>query len=273
MNVTYRDRPVMIIGSLLLGYFIVNVGQTDSVFTLWSQPFYIRDIIGASVIVAVVWWLVRTATVWLDRRHDWFGRPVRRILGQLLIGFLGPVAVSVLLALLYYQFVVEQPIDESTYPIYEFPISVLIILGMNLLYLGLYLYHKATSPSVSQPETAPITNNFRKTLIVNSGLRNIPIAVEEVAYVYIDDATVFLNTFSGSKYVINSSLDELAGNLPENTFFRANRQFILHRRACRSYLNDTYGKLKVEVEPALPKDIIVSQQKAPDFKNWLENGF
>ncbi|CCH54170.1 two component transcriptional regulator, LytTR family [Fibrisoma limi BUZ 3] len=273
MTGIYRDRWLIIAGSLLSGYFFVNIGQEESVFALWNQSFYLRDIVGASLITAAVWLVVRTITVWLDGRYDWFAQPAKRILGQLVLGVIGPVVVSLLLTMLYFYYVVKQPIAESTYPVYEFPISVLVIVLINLVYVGLYLYRKATVPVPPHPEPASQTPEptFRKTLIVNSGLRNVPVSIDDVAYIYIDEATIFLTTFSGGKYVVNTSLDELARDLPEHAFFRVNRQFIINRKACSSYLNDTYGKLKVELRPTLPKDIIVSQQKAPDFKKWLED--
>jgi hypothetical protein len=276
MNVTlYHDRWLIVAGSLLLGFFFTTIGMDESLFVLWNQPAYVRDILGASGMMGVVWLTIRATTVWLDRRYDWFAQPTQRIISQFLLGFAGPVAISLCLVVLYFQFVVGQPIAESTYPIYEFPISLLVIVLVNLLYIGLYLYRKATRPVLIQPEEPePLpAPPFRKTLIVTSGLRNVPVITDEVAYVYIDEATVFLNTFSGGKYVVNTSLDELARELSDQAFFRVNRQFIIHRKACSSYLNDTYGKLKVEVQPAMPKDIVVSQQKAPEFKKWLEESF
>lgn len=275
MKPTYNDRWLIITGSVLLGYFFVTIGQDGGLFDLWSQPDYGRDLVGASLMTGAVWIVVRAATVWLDRRYDWFAQPARRFAGQAILGLLGPVVLSAAMAALYFRFVVGQAIAQSTYPIYEFPISVLVISLFNLLYAGIYLYRKATAAVTVQPESIepPRTTTIRKTMIVNSGLRNIPVFVDDVAYIYIDDATIFLQTFSGSKYVVNNSLDELSRDLPNDVFFRVNRQFIIHRKACSSYLNETYGKLKVEVRPTLPRDIIVSQQRTPEFKKWLEEGF
>lgn len=271
----YPDRWLVVIGSVLIGYFFVAIGTGESLFEFLSKPAHLRDLLGASLMTALIWLWVRTVTVWLDRRYDWFAQPIRRIVGQLLLGVGLTVLGSLGMAMVYFSLVVGQPITESTYPMYEFPISILFIVGFNVLYLGLYLYQKAIQPvappsettNTPAPDAAPPA---RTTLIVNSGLRNIPIPIDEVAYAYIDEATVFLTTFSGGKYVLNSSLDELARDLPASHFFRVNRQFVIHRRACSSYLNEAYGKLKVEVKPALPKDIIVSQQKTPEFKKWLE---
>ncbi|HLL96437.1 MAG TPA: LytTR family DNA-binding domain-containing protein [Spirosoma sp.] len=271
-----RHCWLIAIGSVLIGYFFVAVGTGEGVFELLSNPMHLRDLLGASLMTAVVWLCVRIITIWLDRRYDWFEQPLRRITAQLLLGVGLSVSVSLGMALVYFPLVVGQPIAESNYPIYEFPISVLFIVGFNVLYLGLYLYQKArksTTPAPPNTEATQSAPPTRKTLIVNSGLRNIPLSTDEVAYAFIDQATVFLTTFAGSKYLVNNSLDELSRELPHDVFFRVNRQFIIHRRACSSYLNDTHGKLKVEVQPALPKDIIVSQQRTPEFKKWLEEGY
>lgn len=270
----YRDRWLIAIGSLVIGYFFVAIGTGEGVLDLLSQPMHIRDLFGVSFMTALIWLFVRSVTNWLDQRYDWFEQPLRRVASQVLLGVGGATLVSLSMAMSYFSIVVGQPIAESTYPIYEFPVSMLFIVGFNIVYLGLYLYQKAVMPIAPPvPHSAEAFLPGRKMLIVNSGLRNIPIPTDEVAYAYIDEATVFLTTSSGGKYVVNRSLDELAHDLPADQFFRVNRQFIINRRACSSYLNEAYGKLKVEVKPTLPKDIIVSQQKTPEFKKWLEEGF
>jgi hypothetical protein len=271
-----RHRWLIAIGSVLIGYFFVAVGTDEGVFEFLSNPEHLRDLLGASLMTAVAWLCVRSTTSWLDRRYDWFEQPLRRIAAQLLLGVGLSVSVSLGMALVYFPLVVGQPIAESNYPVYEFPISVLFIVGFNMLYLGLYLYQKARNPTATAPtdtEAAQPAPPTRKTLIVTSGLRNIPLSTDEVAYAFIDEATVFLTTFAGRKYLINNSLDELSRDLPQDVFFRVNRQFIIHRRACSSYLNDSYGKLNVVVQPTLPKDIMVSQQRTPEFKKWLEEGY
>ncbi|WP_128547637.1 LytR/AlgR family response regulator transcription factor [Larkinella soli] len=273
-RIVYRDRWVILTGSLLLGYFFVNLGQTESLFELWKQSFYLRDILITSAISALVWLGVRTATVSLDGRLDWFGQPVRRAVAQFFAGFLGPVVVCLLLVLVFFEFVIGQDIMESTFPIYEFPVSLLVIAMMNLFYLGYYLYRKAADrpEPTPGPEPRPVADSAgsRKILVVNSGQRNIPVPTTEVAYFFIEESFVYATLFSGDQYLISTSLDDLTQSLPADSFFRANRQFLLNRRSCRSFLNAPYGKLKVEVSPTLTREVIISQQKAPEFRKWLE---
>ncbi|WP_234734677.1 LytR/AlgR family response regulator transcription factor [Tellurirhabdus bombi] len=273
MKIRYQDRWIIVAGSLLLGYFFVHLGQTDSLFVLWSRPLYFRDVVVTALITAIVWTSVRTATVFLDVHYDWFTHPTRRSIGQILLGFGLPVLVSLVLTMLFFRFIIEQDIATSSFPVYEFPISVLVIFFINLYYVGAYLYVRAskTVENVSQNEAVTNSVSFtRQTLIVNSGLRNIPLATTDAAFFYIEASSVFVMTFSEEKYLVSSSLDELAQDLSTQLFFRVNRQFLVHRRACKSYLNESYGKLRLEVVPPIATEIIISQQKAPAFKKWLE---
>lgn len=274
MRTGYRDRWAIVVGSVFLGYLFVNLGQPESLFQLWRKPFYLRDIAITSGISALVWLAVRAATVALDRRLDWLQRPGARLVAQVLLGFGAPALLSLVLTLLFFEFVIGQPIAESTFPIYEFPISLLVIAFLNAFYVGLYFYRRAvTAPEPPVPAAGVFTEAVspeRQTLVLNRGARNVPVAVDEVAYFFVESGSAFAVLFSGEKYLVPASLDDLAQRLPLRKFFRANRQVLLHRRACRSFGPETYGKLSVELTPPVNQTVIISQQKAPEFRKWLE---
>ena len=140
--------------------------------------------------------------------------------------------------------------------------------------MGLYFYRKAVvAPEPPVPAAGVFTEAVspeRQTLVLNRGARNVPVAVDEVAYFFVESGSAFAVLFSGEKYLVPASLDDLAQRLPLRKFFRANRQVLLHRRACRSFGPETYGKLSVELTPPVNQTVIISQQKAPEFRKWLE---
>lgn len=275
MKDQYRDRWMLGIGSVFLGYFFVTIGQDERFFQLIQQPVYLRDWLITTLITALVWMLIRTATVWLDRRYDWLRQPLSRLAGQVLAGFFLPACILLVLVFLFFTFIIRQPITQSTFPIYEFPISLLVLAGINVYYITYYFYQKARQPQSVEPPPAPILRydappSSRKVLVVSSGQRNVPLLIDDIAWCAIEDSLVYATTFSGEKFLVSQTLDELTQALNSSQFFRANRQFIIHRRACRSYLNELYGKLKVELSPRTDRDVIISQQKAPEFRKWLE---
>ena len=276
MRTGYRDGWAIAVGSVFLGYLFVNLGQTDSLFQLLRKPAYLRDIVITTGITALVWLAVRAATVYLDRRLDWLVRPGARLVAQALLGFGAPALLSLVLTLLFFEFVIHQPIAESTFPIYEFPISLLVIAGLNAFYAGLYFYQKAAAPPAPEPSATAVpavsadASPERQTLLLNRGARNVPVAVDDVAYFFVESGSAFAVLFSGEKFLVPASLDDLAQRLPLRKFFRANRQVLLHRRACRSFGAETYGKLSLELTPPTDQPVIISQQKAPEFRKWLE---
>ena len=57
--------------------------------------------------------------------------------------------------------------------------------------------------------------------------------------------------------------------LEETLFFRANRQFIINLKAFHYFTNEENGKLEVQLIPEHNDSVIISQKRAPVFKDWL----
>lgn len=69
----------------------------------------------------------------------------------------------------------------------------------------------------------------------------------------------------------NNSLDELYNDLDDSLFFRANRQFILSINSIDKILRYGNNQLKIVVVPKSDINIIVSKNKASEFKKWLNS--
>lgn len=65
------------------------------------------------------------------------------------------------------------------------------------------------------------------------------------------------------------SLDEVEELTNPQLFFRANRQFLVHRRYVAGYKTDDTSKLTLALKMEKAPLIVVSKEKAPDFKNWF----
>ncbi|MUV04375.1 hypothetical protein GN157_11715 [Flavobacterium rakeshii] len=98
----------------------------------------------------------------------------------------------------------------------------------------------------------------------------ISVSVTDIAFISLQDTVIYIQMFDGMRYVINSSLDEISKVLDPKEFYRANRQYLINIRAISSIL--LYGKnqLKLTLKPDLKEYVIISKNKASDFKNWLE---
>lgn len=111
--------------------------------------------------------------------------------------------------------------------------------------------------------------NTTKRFIVNIGNRVKVIEASDVAYFVSDTKLVFLYTFEGKRYTLDSSLKQIHGTLPQNDFYRVNRQYLLNRRAIEELYYFSATRVKVFVRPESKEDIILSRDKIGSFKRWL----
>ncbi|MEM9361876.1 MAG: LytTR family DNA-binding domain-containing protein [Bacteroidota bacterium] len=113
--------------------------------------------------------------------------------------------------------------------------------------------------------------NYKQAYLVHFQNKLIPLQVEDIAWFYTENEVVYARTFKNKSYTIESTLERISSEIPPMSFFRANRQYVLHRNAIHDidfYFN---GRLIVNVIPPAEEKIVVSKAKAPEFKNWIGN--
>lgn len=99
-----------------------------------------------------------------------------------------------------------------------------------------------------------------------------PLKFDEAAYFYTSDERVMVHTFSGEVLAMDKTLETLSATLPENDFFRANRQFIVSRGAIRDISVWFGSRLALNLILDTPERIIISKARVPRFKQWLVGG-
>jgi len=112
--------------------------------------------------------------------------------------------------------------------------------------------------------------SFKTRFAINKADTIFTIKADEIAYFYVEDKATFLVQTTGSKYIINYSLDQLEQILDPKQFYRLNRQFLTSLDAVEKVHNHFNYKLKVDLKPKIDAEIIVSNVKTVDFKNWLD---
>ena len=96
----------------------------------------------------------------------------------------------------------------------------------------------------------------------------IPIKVEDIAFFYLENEITHLHTFTGKTHYPNKKLDELE-SMTDPVFFRANRQFLICRRAIVDVSSFFSRKLSINLTIPFHEKIVVSKAKAPQFLEWL----
>jgi DNA-binding LytR/AlgR family response regulator len=95
-----------------------------------------------------------------------------------------------------------------------------------------------------------------------------PINTNDIAIVQLNNGTVKLLAFNGVTYFTTQSLDEIE-KLNLLFYFRANRQFILHRKIVKDVVQHFNRKLLVRLTIPFDEQIFISKEKTPAFLVWL----
>jgi len=95
------------------------------------------------------------------------------------------------------------------------------------------------------------------------------VKVEDVIFVYTELKITYLALRDASTVPIAQPLEEIEEQLNPSSYFRLNRQFIVHVDAIMSIHNYFNGKLKVKLQQQPVTEVIVSRERAPLFKMWL----
>jgi DNA-binding LytR/AlgR family response regulator len=161
-----------------------------------------------------------------------------------------------------------------------------LVTVIHLLYTGMWMidYHRQTVKElrghISRTQTyirqsaavamsAPASNG-PKTLLLNQGNGLVPIRTEDVAYVFITSDQSVVKTLAGQSYTADTSLEQLAGQLPPEYFFRVSRQFIVHRRAIHKVEREGTGRFLLHLHPPHAEEVAVSRRRAAEFRQWVD---
>ncbi|SHN26068.1 two component transcriptional regulator, LytTR family [Cyclobacterium lianum] len=111
--------------------------------------------------------------------------------------------------------------------------------------------------------------SYRKRFLVSYGSTIKSISIQEVAYFFAENTAVYLVDNSGSKYILDETLDQLSEGLDPAVFFRVNRSFTVQADAIRQMHAYSRSRIKLDLEPACSKECISSSEKTAEFKDWL----
>lgn len=114
------------------------------------------------------------------------------------------------------------------------------------------------------------TNSYKKRFAVHQGKSMVLIPTEDVVY-FSKDELIFLHNKQGDSFVTDyRSLDEIEEIVDPDSFFRSNRQNLIHLAYVSSFKPDFSGKLEVKMKLAHAPEFQVSKEKAHDFRKWFE---
>jgi two-component system LytT family response regulator len=117
--------------------------------------------------------------------------------------------------------------------------------------------------------TAQSQTGYKKRFLVKRGTDYISIRTEEVAYFYATHKLVCMVDSSGQKFIMDQSLADIESQVDPAAFYRVNRKYLVNMSAIKRIKTYPKSKLLLEVSPLVTEDIIISQENAAAFKQWM----
>ncbi len=151
-------------------------------------------------------------------------------------------------------------------------------IGKQDLALALAKFDRMSSPLLDEKELVTLAKSienkvekqYQRSMLISSGEKIIRITLSDISYFFADGKYVFAVIGSGSQYIIDTPLDKLQDQIDPDQFYRANRKFIVNIKAITEMTVWSKSRIKLQLQPPFPEDIIISTEKTKHFKEWLQ---
>ncbi len=112
---------------------------------------------------------------------------------------------------------------------------------------------------------------YKKRFLVQVGSKLKNIKCSDIAYFFSSNKNVFFKCFDNSLYPVDLTLEALEKVLDPERFFRINRQYLINIDSIAGMTAWSRSRVKLNLTPSSEdSEVIVSVERAPDFKKWLD---
>ncbi len=114
------------------------------------------------------------------------------------------------------------------------------------------------------------SKKYKERFTAHYGRNTLLVHIDDIAC-FAKEEVIYLVTSEGKKYITDyRSLDEIEELLDPTVFYRANRQYIISLQYIDMMRSDETGKILLKLKMSSPPEIIISKEKAAQFRKWLE---
>ncbi len=110
---------------------------------------------------------------------------------------------------------------------------------------------------------------IKDRFLVKRGREYASIITADIAFFYATHKLVCLVEKSGSKFILDNSLSEIAKQINPFDFFRINRKYLVHINSIKKINSLPKSKLLIEIIPMPPDELIISSDNSNEFKKWM----
>lgn len=133
-------------------------------------------------------------------------------------------------------------------------------------------FKEKLSHLLSDLENRSTTPKFKTRFTAHYQRNIVAVTIERIACFYRDEV-IWIQTTDNQRLITDyNSLDEIEDLLNPEGFFRANRQFVVNKQSIESYRTHFTGKIELKLIISAKEEIVVSKEKAHQFRGWFELG-
>lgn len=269
LEIPYPNTAWLALIALLICVCIVWPPGNEPVLDLITHRWF-QYSIGVTLTISLsLVWMINLSNVLLDLKYRWEERFYKRLFLQLILGWSVPVAFSFLLTWLYLQYR-QVDTDSIRHTQYMSRTIMILALLLNVFYLA-YYYISLFKYWLNIAEAEKSGTIYTDYLLIPIGKEEIKVQLNDIAYLYRKEKEVLLRTHDGKGYVFWQSLEELEKKLDPDHFCRANRSYIITRKAFKRLQRQPDRGILLELEPQTERPVKISRDKTSLVTSWLKH--
>ncbi len=113
---------------------------------------------------------------------------------------------------------------------------------------------------------------YQTSFLIRFREKIYPVAVADIAFVYLENETAYLYNFKGEKHPVFKTLDDIESVISPDQFYRINRQMIVNKKAIKEIETYFNQRIVVHLNVATPEKPLVPRLKVAPFLSWIEKG-
>ncbi len=113
-------------------------------------------------------------------------------------------------------------------------------------------------------------SEYRSRFLISIGDELLTVPVENIAFFLSIQSSTYAFTHKNRKYMLDLSLEKLSEQLNPDKFFRTSRKSIVNIDSIKKIEQWFNGKLMIKTDPPATEDIVISRDRTPVFKEWLD---
>ena len=113
-------------------------------------------------------------------------------------------------------------------------------------------------------------DQYKTRFMIKAGQKILAIPVEKIAYFYSLNKLTYIVATDGKKYPCDQTLEVIDRQVDPKQFFKANRKYIVRFDSVSEIHPYFKGRIKINLTPETEDDIVISSDRTPNFKKWLD---